>query len=185
MEITWTRKALRLPEEVREEISRRLDTLQPHFPEMRPQVRVGLTRLFEGFVFQSNSGFTRLNLEVRKGKGGAVRYPTYWTIAHEMMHLAQFNSHGIPGDESACDIFALARLPPMFIDESPTYLFVPQEARAVWRERDAELAHELAKTAINRLENGDESYVCYWEDEFERRYSVPHDSSVVSGSLVE
>lgn len=131
-----------------------------------------MTRLFEGFVFQSSSGFVRLNLEVRKRKNGMWQYPTYWTIAHELMHVAQFNSHGIPGDESACDIFALARLPPCFIDESPTYLFVPPEARKIWRETDAELAHTLAETAVSKLEDGEVSYVSYWEDEFERRYKA-------------
>lgn len=173
MEISWTRGAGRLPDEVRMEISRRLNALQPHFPELRPQIRVGLTRFFEGFVFQSNSGFVRLNLEVRKEKNGALRYPTYWTIAHELMHLVQFNSDGIPGDERACDIFTLARLPPRFIDESPTYLFVPPEARAVWREKDAELAHSLAELAVEKLRDGDTSYESFWEDEFERRYELP------------
>ncbi|MGB2581842.1 MAG: hypothetical protein WBD03_05160, partial [Thermoplasmata archaeon] len=103
LEISWARRARRLPEEVREEISRRLNTLQPHFPELKRQIKIGLTRIFEGFVFQSNSGSVSLKLEVRKEKNGAWRYPTYWTIAHELMHLAQFNSHGIPGDERACD----------------------------------------------------------------------------------
>lgn len=170
MDITWTRKALRLPEEVREEISQRLHTLQPYFPEMGPQVRIGLTRLFEGFVFQSSRGFVRLNLEVRRQKDGKWRYPTYWTIAHELMHVVQFNSDGMPGDESTCDIFALARLPPRFIDESPTYLFVPPEAREAWRGTDAEIAHLLAEEAISKLEEGDASYVSFWEDEFERRH---------------
>jgi hypothetical protein len=172
MEISWTRRASRLPAEVREEISRRLNTLQPYFPELRPQVRIGLTRFFEGFVFQSNSGFVRLNLEVRKERSGAWRYPTYWTIAHELMHVVQFNSHGMPGGERACDIFALARLPPRFIDESPTYLFVPPGARAAWRKSDAELAHALAELAVKKWVECDESYESYWEDEFERRYKA-------------
>jgi hypothetical protein len=170
MDVSWTWRARRLPEEVREEISRRLDALQPYFPELRSQVRIGLTRIFEGFVFQSKSGYVRLSLEVRRQRNGAWQYPTYWTIAHELMHLVQFNSDSIPGDERACDIFALARLPPRFIDESPTYLFVPPEARAAWREKDAGLAHSLAELAIEKLKSGDASYESYWEDEFERRY---------------
>ncbi|MDH3364437.1 MAG: hypothetical protein OEM29_00290 [Thermoplasmata archaeon] len=172
MEISWTRKARRLPEEVREEISRRLNTLQPYFPELKPQVKIGLTRFLEGFVFQSNSGSVKLKLDVRKQKNGAWRYPTYWTIAHELMHLAQFNSHSIPGGERTCDIFALARLPPRFIDESPTYLFVPPDARATWRERDAELAHTLAELALRKLADGEASYASFWEDEFEHSYET-------------
>ncbi len=170
MEISWSRKACRLPDEVKGEISRRLNAIQPYFPELSPQIRIGLTRLFAGFVFQSSRGYVRLNLEVRKPKNGPWQYPTYFTIAHELMHLVQFKSDGMPGDETACDIFTLARLPPTLIDESPAYLFVPSKAREVWREADAELAHALAKVAIEKLEEGDESYVSYWEDEFERRY---------------
>ncbi len=172
IEISWTRNARRLPEEVMGEISQRLNTLQPYFPEIKPNVTIGLTRFFEGFVFQSNCGSVRLNLEVRKQKNGAWRYPTYWTIAHEFMHLAQFNSDGIPRGERACDVFALARLPPRFIDESPTYLFVPPDARVIWREKDAELAHTLAELAIMKFKDGELSYESYWEDEFERRYKA-------------
>ena len=170
IEISWTRRARRLPEEVRDEISLRLNTMRPYFPELSSQVKIGLTRLFEGFVFQSGRGLVRLNLEVQKRRNGLWQYPTYYTIGHELMHLVQFNSDGIPGGETACDIFTLARLPPRFIDESPTYLFVPPKAREVWREADAELAHALARTAVRKLKEGDESYASYWEDEFERRY---------------
>ncbi len=170
MEITWTRRAHNLPEEVREEISRRLDTLQPYFPELKSKVKIGMTRFFEGFVFQSNKGRVKLYLEVRKQRDGTWRYPTYWTIAHELMHLVQFNSSSIPGDERACDIFALARLPSRFIDESPSYLFVPPGARTVWRERDAELARALAEIAVRKFKDGDDSYESFWEDEFERGY---------------
>lgn len=172
MEISWTRRARRLPEEVRGEISSRLNTLQPYFPEISPRVTIGLTRLFEGFVFQSRRGYVKLNLEVRKQENGSWQCPTYFTIAHELMHLVQFNSDGIPDGEAACDIFTLARLPPRFIDESPAYLFVPPKAREVWREVDAELAHELAGIAVRKLDDGEESYASYWEDEFERRYAA-------------
>jgi len=172
LDISWARSARRLPEEVREELSRRLNEIHHYFPELKPQVKVGLTRFFEGFVFQSSSGSIKLSLEVRRRKDGSWQHPTYWTIAHEFMHLVQFNSDNIPGDERACDIFALSRLPPKFIDESPTYLFVPLKARERWREGDAELAHALAESAVRRFRDGDASYVSYWEDEFERMYQT-------------
>ena len=170
MDITWTRRALRLPEHVREDITQRLDTLLPYFPEIGPQMEIGLTYHLEGFVYQSCSGYVRLELEVRKQKDGGWRLPTYWTIAHELMHLVQFDSDDIPEEETAIDMFALARLPPSFIDESPTYLYVPPEARKVWTDDDAELAHTLAEAAITKIGDGDDSYVSYWEDEFERIY---------------
>ena len=170
MDISWTKKALRLPGNVREEILRRLNMVHQFFPEVEPRVKIGLTRFFEGLVFQSSSGSVKLSLEVRKQKDGTWRIPTHWTIAHELMHLIQFASADIPRGERACDIFTLARIPPRFVDESPTYLFVPPEARTIWREEDAKLAHNLAKEAIERLRDGDASYSSFWEDEFERRY---------------
>lgn len=172
MDISWTKKALRLPGDVRAEISHRLSTVHPFFPEVEPHVKIGLTRFFEGLVFQSSSGSVKLSLEVRKQKDGSWRVPTYWTIAHELMHLAQFSSSNIPGGERACDIFALARVPPRFIDESPSYLFVPPEARTAWREDDAKLAHDLAKEAVERMRDGDASYSSFWEEEFERGYKA-------------
>lgn len=170
MDITWTKKALRLPEHVRKEIFRRLDTLLPYFPEVCPQMEIGLTYHLEGFAHQSCNGHVRLGLEVRRQKGDGWHLPTYWTIAHELMHLVQFDSDDIPEEETAIDMFALARLPPKFIDESPTYLYVPPGARKVWTEDDAELAHTLAEVAVTKVEEGGCVYVSYWEDEFERIY---------------
>ena len=172
IEITWTWRARRLPDEVRREILRRLESVYPYFPELKAELRVGLTRFFEGLVFQSQSGSSTLSLEVRRRKDGEWKYPTHWTIAHELMHLVQFSSEKIPGGERTCDIFALARLPPRLIDESPTYLFVPPRAREIWTHRDAELAHSVAASAIEKLEGGDDAFESYWEDEFERRYET-------------
>jgi hypothetical protein len=85
------------------------------------------------------------------------------------MHLAQFNSEGIPSGERACDIYAMARLPPELIDESPTYLVVPPEQRDVWTLKDGELARDLAKEALANRNKGMRNYARWWEDEFERR----------------
>ncbi|HIH01926.1 TPA: hypothetical protein HA259_07670 [Thermoplasmata archaeon] len=172
MQISWTWRARRLPDEVRDEILRRLESVRPFFPELRPRLRIGLTRFFEGFVFQSHSGSTTLSLEVKRRRTGEWKYPTHWTIAHELMHLVQFNSEQIPGGERACDILALARLPPRFIDESPTYLYVPTNAREVWTQDDAELAHSLAESALEMLKEGDDGFESFWENEFERAYEA-------------
>jgi hypothetical protein len=169
LSIEWTRTALALPESVREELSSRLERLHPYFPEMRKNMKIGITRSMDGLAFQSNSGFVKLMLEVRKTRKGTWKYPTYWTMAHELMHLAQFNSHGIPSGERACDVFALSRLPPKLIDESPSYLVVPRGLRTRWRPRDARMAHDLAVEALELRRGGLRRYASWWEAEFERR----------------
>jgi len=169
LSIEWTRTALALPEEVRRGLSARLERLHPFFPEIRKNMKIGITRSLDGLAFQSDSGFVKLMVEVRKTRKGVWKYPTYWTLAHEMMHLAQFNTNGIPGGERACDIFALARLPPRLIDDSPSYLVVPRGLRTKWRPEDAKMAHDLAIEAIDARRNGLRRYASWWEAEFERR----------------
>ena len=170
LDITWTRTALKLPPEVRQELARRLEALSVYFPEMRRKLKVGITRANDGSVFQSEDGFVKLMLEVRRRRGGGWRYPTYWTLAHELMHLAQFNSKGIPGGERATDVHALARVPPRYIDDSPSYLVVPRGLRGSWPPEAARLAHELAEEALALRERGVRRYACWWEAEFERRW---------------
>lgn len=169
LEITWTKRALRLPEEVREEIAGRLKRLHQYFPEMTPRMRVGLTRLYDGLAFQSDSGKVKLMLGVHKSRKDGWKYPTHWTIAHELMHLAQFNADGIPSGERACDIHALSRLPPELIDDSPSYLVISTRLRKHWGSEMARLSHELAKEALRLRKGGLRNYASWWEDEFERR----------------
>jgi hypothetical protein len=166
--IEWTRTALALPRSVRKELSSRLNRLHRYFPEMKPRVKVGITRSYDGLAFESNQGFVKLMIGVRRTRTGACRYPTYWTLAHELMHLAQFNAEGIPGTERATDIYALARLPPDFIDDPPSYLVVPKGPRKTWTREHAKIAHELALEALRQRSNGLRRYAKWWEDEFER-----------------
>jgi len=167
--ITWTRTALKLPGEVRAELARRLSALSKYFPETKKRMTIGITRAYDGSVFQDDDGTVKLMLEVRKGRGG-WRLPTDWTMAHELMHLAQFNSRTIPGGERACDVHALARVPPRFIDDSPSYLVVPSGLRRRWSPEAAELAHRLAREALERRAAGLRRYVMWWESEFDRRW---------------
>lgn len=169
LRITWTRRALELPEHVREELASRLNRLHGYFPEIRVGVRIGITRSLEGFAFQSDKGDAKLMLEVRRRRDGGWKLPTYWTLGHELMHLAQFTRSGIPEGERACDVFALARLPPRFIDESPSYLVVPRGCRALWTRRHARIAHDVAREALALRSGGLRRYVVWWEREFDRR----------------
>jgi hypothetical protein len=166
--IEWTRTALALPSSVRRELSSRLNRLHRYFPEMKPQVKVGITRSYDGLAFQSNEGSVKLMIRVRRTRTGSWKYPTYWTLGHEMMHLAQFNAKGIPGTERSTDIYALARLPPEFIDESPSYLVAPGRPRKTWAREHAKIARKLALEALRQRSNGLRRYAKWWEDEFER-----------------
>jgi hypothetical protein len=166
--IEWTRTALALPRSVRKELSSRLNRVHKYFPEMKPRIKVGITRSYDGLAFQSDEGFVKLMVRVRKTGTGAWKYPTYWTLGHELMHLAQFNAKGIPGTERATDIYALARLPPEFIDESPSYLVTPRRPRKTWTREHARIAHELALEAVKQRSNGLRRYAKWWEDEFGR-----------------
>jgi hypothetical protein len=170
LRISWTRAALKLPPGVREELARRLEAVSEFFPEMRCEVTIGITRSYDGLAFQSDDGKVKLMLEVRRLRSGRWKYPTYWTMAHELMHLAQFNSKGIPGGERACDIHALARLPPRLIDDSPSYLVVPKGLRGGWCREAARLSHKLAKEALRLRQRGFRRYAVWWEREFERRW---------------
>jgi hypothetical protein len=169
LDITWTRRAMRLPPEVREELARMMDKIHPHFTEIRRPMKVGITRFYDGLVFQSNAGKVKLMVDVHRSRKGGWKFPTYWTLVHEFMHLVQFNDDGIPGGERAIDIQALARVPPGLIDDSPCYLVVPEEIRDSWNDKYAELAHVLAKEALKKRRDGLRRYAVWWEDEFEKR----------------
>jgi hypothetical protein len=166
--IEWTRTALALPRSVRKELSSRLNRVHKYFPEMKPRIRVGITRSYDGLAFQSDEGLVKLMVRIRKTGTGAWKYPTYWTLGHELMHLAQFNAKEIPGTERATDIYALARLPPEFIDESPSYLVAPRGPRKTWTREHARIAHKLALEAVKQRSNGLRRYAKWWEDEFGR-----------------
>jgi len=166
--ISWTREALKLPPDVRRELERRLNLINTFFPEMRKEIRIGITRAYDGLAFQSDDGKVKLMLDVRWRRDGSWKYPTYWTMAHELMHLAQFNSKGIPGGERACDIHALSRLPPRYIDDSPSYLVVPRGLRGAWSPAAAKMAHGLAGKAVTLRAKGLRRYASWWESEFER-----------------
>jgi hypothetical protein len=166
--ISWTRTALAIPEDVREEVERTLRALLRYYPEVKGDIRIGRTRSLDGAVFQSEDGRIKLMLDVRRRRKGGWRLPTRWTLAHELMHLAQFNGRGIPAGERACDVYALARVPPRFMDDSPSYLVVPPSRRRRWTARDARLAHDVARRAIRKRGAGLRRYAAWWEAEFER-----------------
>lgn len=167
LEITWTRRARGLSPHLVREVEKRIRRLHPYFPEMTEKITIGLTRSYDGLAFQSDEGTVKLMLDVRKARNGDYKAPTYWTIAHELMHLAQFNTKEIPAGERACDLHALARLPPRFADDSPSYLVIPGRIRKAWSKDHARVAHRLAIQALEKRRAGLRSYICWWEKRFE------------------
>ena len=171
LKISWTRKAMEAPEAARQGLRERLERLHEYFPEIKPEMRIGITRSCDGLAFMATDGTVKLMVDMHRSRGNSWKFPTYWTLGHELMHLAQFNSKGIPSGERACDVYALARLPPKLIDEPPTYLIVPPGIRKRWHEngRYAKLAHDLAIEAIIKRRAGLRRYASWWDDEFEKR----------------
>jgi len=169
LNISWTRRAMATPAKARRGLTQRIERLRRYFPEMKPNMTVGITRAFDGLAFQALDGSAKLMVDMHRSRADSWKLPTYWTLAHELMHLAQFNSKGIPGGERACDIHALSRLPPRFIDDSPSYLVVPPRIRKTWNKKHASLAHSLAIQALRKRRNGVRNYAVWWENEFEKR----------------
>ena len=167
LDITWTRKARGLSPHLMQEVEKRIRRLHPYFPEMKKKITIGLTRSYDGLAFQSDEGTVKLMLDVRKARNGDYKAPTYWTLAHELMHLAQFNTKGIPAGERACDLYALARLPPRFVDDSPSYLVITGRIRKAWGKEHAKVAHRLAVKALEKREEGLRNYIRWWEKSFE------------------
>lgn len=168
LEITWTRKACTLSPHLIQEVEKRIHRLHPFFPEMTRKMTIGLTRSYDGLALQSDEGSVKLMLDVRKARNGDYKAPTYWTLAHELMHLAQFNTSRLPAGERACDLHALARLPPKFIDDSPSYLVVPRWVRETWGKEQASIAHRLAIEALKKRACGLRNYICWWEERFKK-----------------
>ncbi|MDH3366053.1 MAG: hypothetical protein OEM29_08660 [Thermoplasmata archaeon] len=168
LDITWTRKAKTLTPALMDEVDRRVRRLYPYFPEMKRKLTIGLTRSYDGLAHQTDDGTVKLMLDVRGARNGDYKAPTYWTIAHELMHLAQFNTKNVPSGERACDLFALARLPPKYIDDCPSYLVVPGSIRKRWNRDYASLAHDLARKAIRKRGAGVRNYISWWESEFKK-----------------
>lgn len=175
-----------MPESVRDELSSRLNRLHQYFPEIKLRIKVGITRAYDGFVFPPNKGHPpRLLIKIRRTKTGVWKYPTYWTLAHELMHLTQFNVKILPATERATDIYALARIPLKFIDEPPSYLTMPKNVRKRWIREHAKVAHELALRALEQRNNGLRRYAKWWETEFSNSVSTNHKGYMRPSDIVK
>lgn len=171
-EITFTKPfAARASPRLLYHFQRRLYTLLKYFPEIRGEIRIGLTNSYMGLASTESDGnrvtarklsFPPLN------KNGT---PSSYIIGHELMHLVQEKrKKTIPGTERATDVYTLARLPPRYIDHLPVYLKTPRKLSRHWsNERVRNLAsimmHELAIEAII-IRKTNPRYISWWENQF-------------------
>lgn len=143
----------------RARILERLEFVRRFFPELADgTVRVGLARK-RGVL-----GWGSLDPE-RPGIWVRPRRLTYFTIAHEFVHLLQARRL-VPGGERACDLWALARSP-LLNDAPPSYLRLPgplRRCRLLDPGQATFLCH-AARRAIAARDAGARRYLLLFERE--------------------
>ena len=77
--------------------------------------------------------------------------PTFVTIFHELMHLVQY-SIDAPKTEEYCSIYAMARMPEEFVDDSIPY---------IGGDHDKLKLSELCRDAVRYRESGRRDYIMY------------------------
>ena len=103
---------------------RRVELCLQQFPELaEQQITVGITRSAEGIAVLEDM---TVRFDLRR------RVPTNYVIGHELTHLLQA-LRLVPHGEVQCDVWTLARHP-VFLDEAPCYLDLPDSLRAAWPE---------------------------------------------------
>lgn len=152
--------------------SKRFDSVAGFFPEVRGEIKVGMTTSYKGLAATETKGqltSEKLCFPPLRRMG----LPTRYVIGHELMHIVQAKLESLPETERSCDVFTLARLPPSFIDCPPPYLRIPREVRRNWHGEGSDpdaacIAHELAIEAIIMREKNPR-YIQWWESEFSAR----------------
>ena len=154
------------------EFSNRLISVSQYFPEIKGEIKIGMTTSYKGLAMTESDGnvmMKKISFPPLKKSG----LPSRYVMGHEMMHIVQAKQSSIPGTERATDVHTLARLPPVFIDHAPIYLRVPKEIRRNWSHSRinpivSELAHDLAiEAVITRRTNP--RYIRWWESNFDER----------------
>lgn len=149
--------------------SKRFNSVAGFFPEVRGEIKVGMTTSYRGLASTETKGQStseKLCFPPLRRMG----LPTRYVIGHELMHVVQAKLESLPETERSCDVFTLARLPSSFIDHPPAYLRIPREIRENWSKEGADpdpacIAHELAiEAVITRDKNP--RYIQWWESKF-------------------
>jgi len=152
--------------------SKRFNSVAGFFPEVRGEIKVGMTTSYNGLAVTETRGQStseKLCFPPLRRMG----LPTRYVIGHELMHIVQAKSESLPETERSCDVFTIARLPSSFIDRPPAYLRIPKRVRENWQREGSNpdpacIAHELAiEAVITRDKNP--RYIQWWEGEFSAR----------------
>ncbi|HLC26529.1 MAG TPA: hypothetical protein VJM80_07140 [bacterium] len=141
-------------------VHRMLEVALRRFPELQGKtITVGYTRANLGTAMIPIGPQSEAEMGIRLN----VRNLTYNTIGHELTHLAQgLSQHSkkaarksrraalgkIPGGETQCDIWTLARSD-LFCDDAPVYLKLPRNIRRDWP-RYARSVRALCIAAIEK-----------------------------------
>jgi hypothetical protein len=152
--------------------SKRFDSVARFFPEVRGEIKVGMTTSYKGLAVTETNGQSSSE-KVCFPPLRRMGLPTRYVIGHELMHFVQAKLESLPETERSCDIFTLARLPSSFLDHPPAYLRIPRGIRENWRREGMDpdpacIAHELAIEAIITREMNPR-YIRWWESEFSTR----------------
>lgn len=124
-----------------------------HFPELHDKtITIGYTSAHLGSAIRE-----QMTIRLR------VRNVCYNTIGHELTHLLQGTGE-IPEGEKPCDIWTLARSP-LFCDDAPTYLNLPQRVRLQWPQY-AVRVRELCLQAI-AIRKSHRNYIQWLECELQ------------------
>jgi len=144
------------PREHRNGIMEKMRMVVEHFPEYWERtIIVGLEgdmTLYGGHFVSIDDHEIRIRL---------VKDADLWLIAHELTHGIQYISN-IPTGEKSCDLYCLARCYD-YATHAPTYLDFPEEVRDNWYDW-IEVAHFIAKDAIERRDKGLRNYIKFFED---------------------
>lgn len=131
------------------------------FPELDGvSLKIGLTRRAAGLASRDEP-WIWIN----------PRRLTRHTIAHEMVHLLQFRGL-VPTGEKSADLYALAR-DCWLADDLPFYLQTPRALRLACQEGAPEayrLLHRLARESLTRREQGERTYLRWFERELAARW---------------
>ena len=147
------------PRDYRNLVMERLAVVVKYFPEYwNRTIWVG----FEGAFQDTKYGGHFISIDDEKVKIRVVKCPDFWLLAHELMHGVQRIDDNVPAGEKSCDLFTLAR-DYRLANRSPTYLEIPKEIEVDWLSW-VEVAHYVAKDAIDKRQNGTRKYIQWFEN---------------------
>lgn len=148
-----------VPDEYKDVIREKISEVLEYFPELKPDViRVGWTESehYIGRYMANKSDSKRIYIQLSKHASVAV-------ISHEFVHHIQFKKCTIPLGERPCELWNIARSPDLQTMCQSNIFEYPAGVSDNWEEWKY-IAHEVAKDAIKKREDGLRNYLKWYED---------------------